>query len=65
MEFEIFHHLYDYSKYMYLYLLYSKDETLYAFKDFKVTLELQCGKQLKIMRLDRGGEYYGRYTMSG
>ena len=30
---------------------------------FKV--EEQCGKQVKIVRLDRGGEYYGRYTENG
>jgi len=25
-------------------------------------VEKQCGKQIKIMRSDRGGEYNGRYT---
>jgi len=50
---------------VYLYLLCSKDEALNAFKVFKVKVELQCGKQLKIVRLDRSGKYYGRYTMSG
>ena len=28
-------------------------------------VEKQLGKQLKIVRLDRGGEYYGRYTEKG
>ncbi|WVZ08825.1 hypothetical protein V8G54_022171 [Vigna mungo] len=46
----------DYSCYMYLYLLRSKDEA---------EVELQCGKQIKIVRSDRGGEYYGRYTENG
>ena len=50
----------DYSLYMYLYLLRSKDETLDAFKVFKAEVENQCGKHIKIMRLDRGGEYYGK-----
>ena len=52
----------DYSRYMYLYLLNSKDE---AFKVFKAEVEKQCEKQIKIMRFNRGGEYYGRYTENG
>ena len=28
----------------------------------KAEVEKQCGKQIKIVRMDRGGEYYGRYT---
>ena len=55
----------DYSRYMYLYLLRTKDEALDAFKNFKAEVEKQCGKQIKIMRSDRGGEYYGRYTENG
>ena len=55
----------DYSRYMYLYLLRSKDEALYAFKVFKDEVENQCGKHIKIVRLDRGGEYYGKYTENG
>jgi len=45
---------------MYPYFLHSKDEASDAFKVFKAEVELQCEKQLKIVRLDRGGEYYGR-----
>ena len=55
----------DYSRYMYLYLLRSKDEALDAFKVFKAEVKNQCGKHIKIMRLDRGGEYYGKYTENG
>ncbi|GAA0163098.1 hypothetical protein LIER_19052 [Lithospermum erythrorhizon] len=55
----------DYSRYMYLYLLRSKDETLDAFKLFKAKVEKQCDKHIKIVRSDRGGEYYGRYTENG
>ena len=55
----------DYSRYMYLYLLHNKSEALDAFKIFKVEVEKQCGKQIKIVRSDRGGEYYGRYTEDG
>ncbi|RVW42617.1 Retrovirus-related Pol polyprotein from transposon TNT 1-94 [Vitis vinifera] len=52
----------DYSRYMYIYLLHNKNEALGAFKVFKAEAEKQCGKQIKMVRTDRGGEYYGRYT---
>ena len=55
----------DYSRYMYLYLLRSKDEALDAFKVFKTEVENQCGKHIKIERSDKGGEYYGKYTENG
>jgi len=55
----------DDSRYMYLYLLHSKNEALDAFKVFKAEVEKQCEKQIKIVRSDRGGEYYGRYTEDG
>ncbi|RVW43636.1 Retrovirus-related Pol polyprotein from transposon TNT 1-94 [Vitis vinifera] len=55
----------DFSQYMYLYILHNKNEALEAFKVFKVEVEKQCGKQIKIVRSDRGGEYYGRYLEDG
>ena len=55
----------DYSRYMYIYLLHNKNEPLGAFKVFKAEVEKQCGKQIKIMRTDKCGEYYGRYTEDG
>jgi transposase InsO family protein len=55
----------DYSRYMYLYILYNKNEAIDAFKIFKAEVEKQCGKQIKIVRSDKGGEYYGRYTEDG
>ena len=55
----------DYSRFMYLYLLNSKNEALDAFKVFKAEVEKQCGKQINIVRSDRGDEYYGRYTENG
>ncbi|KAL4366702.1 hypothetical protein GQ457_05G014270 [Hibiscus cannabinus] len=55
----------DYSRYMYLYMLHHKSEALEAFKVFKAEVEKQCGKQIKIVRTDRGGEYYGIYTEDG
>lgn len=41
-----------------LYLLYSKDEDFDAFKFFKIEVEKQCGKNIKVVRSDRGEEYY-------
>ncbi|KAL0416364.1 UNVERIFIED_CONTAM: Copia protein [Sesamum latifolium] len=40
----------------------AKGETLDAFKVYKAEVEKQCDKQIKIVRSDRGGEYFGRYT---
>ena len=50
---------------MYIYLFHNKNEALGAFKVFKVEVEKQCGNQIKIVRTDRGGGYYGRYTKDG
>ena len=50
---------------MYLYLIHEKSESLNKFKDFKTEVEKQLGKPIKIVRSDRGGEYYGRYTENG
>ena len=50
---------------MYLYLLFEKSEALDAFKIFKREVEKQLEKKIKIVRSDRGGEYYGRYTDLG
>ena len=45
-----------YSCYIYLYMLRSKDKALEAFKVFKVKVEKQCEKRIKMVRPDRGGE---------
>ena len=50
---------------MYLYFLENESEALYAFKVFKAEVEKQCEKQIKIVRLDRGGVYFGGYTEDG
>ena len=55
----------DFSRYMYLYLIHEKSESLKMFKDFKIEAEKQLGKPIKMVRSDRGGEYYGRYTEYG
>ena len=50
---------------MYVYLLHNRYEALDTFKVLKVELENQCGKQIKVVRSNRGGGYYGRYTKNG
>ena len=55
----------DHSRYMYLYLLNEKSEAFDAFKTYKAEVENQMDKKIKIVRSDRGGEYYGRYTEKG
>ncbi|XP_042983318.1 uncharacterized protein LOC122312714 [Carya illinoinensis] len=55
----------DYSRFMYLYLLNEKAQALDVFKAYKAEVENQSEKKIKIVRSDRGGEYYGRYTEHG
>ncbi|KAG8496846.1 hypothetical protein CXB51_008129 [Gossypium anomalum] len=47
----------DYSYYGYLYLIHKKSQSLDMFKAYKAKVE----NQLKNVRFDHGGEYYGRY----
>ncbi|KAK9690672.1 hypothetical protein RND81_09G145600 [Saponaria officinalis] len=54
----------DYSRFGYLYLIHEKSESLDMFKAFKAEVELQLNKRIKVVRSDRGGEYYGRYDGS-
>ena len=46
-------------------MLCSKDEALEAFKVLKAEVEKYCEKQIKIVRSDKSGEYYDRYTKNG
>ncbi|KAL0421271.1 UNVERIFIED_CONTAM: Copia protein [Sesamum latifolium] len=55
----------DCSRYMCIYFLEHKAKALYAFKVFKAEVEKQCDKHIKIVRSDRGGEYFGRYIEGG
>ena len=55
----------DHTRYMSLYLLYDKVEALDAFKTYKAEVEKQRKKKNKIIKLDRGGENYGRYIEKG
>ncbi|KAJ9562187.1 LOW QUALITY PROTEIN: hypothetical protein OSB04_007347 [Centaurea solstitialis] len=48
----------DFSRFLYVYLLHSKDEAFKAFKLYKAEVENQKEKRIKILRSDRGGEYF-------
>lgn len=48
----------DASRYCYIYLLHSKDEALEKFRIYKQEVELHQKDLVKILRTDRGGEYY-------
>nr|KAJ0197827.1 hypothetical protein LSAT_V11C700348630 [Lactuca sativa] len=48
----------DASRYCYIYLLHSKDEVLDKFKIYKQQVELHKNELIKVLRTDRGGEYY-------
>jgi len=55
----------DYSRYGYLYLIHEKSQSLDVFKSFKAEVKLQLEKKIKVVKSDRGGEYYGRYDGLG
>lgn len=48
----------DFSRYCYVYLLHTKDETMEKFKIYRKEIELYCELLIKCLRSDRGGEYY-------
>ena len=52
----------DYSHYGYIYPIKERTEALDKFKIFKAEVENQHNLKIKIVRSDRGGEYYGRHT---
>ncbi|XP_075080360.1 uncharacterized protein LOC107807206 [Nicotiana tabacum] len=55
----------DFSRYGYIYLLKEKSQAADALKVFVTEVERQLDKKVKIIRSDRGGEYYGKYNESG
>ena len=50
----------DFSRYAYVYLMKHKSESFEKFKVFKNEVQNQLGKNIKILRSDRGGEYLSR-----
>jgi hypothetical protein len=55
----------DFSCYGYIYSIKERSETLDKFKIFKAEVENQHNIKIKVVRSDRGGEYYGRHTPYG
>ena len=55
----------DLSRYGYVYLMHEKSQAIDIFEMFITEVERQLDKNIKIVRSDRGGEYYGRYDESG
>ena len=55
----------DFSRFGYVYLIKEKYDALDVFKIFKAEVENQLERKIKVVRFDRGGEYYGRCTESG
>ncbi|KAL6340144.1 hypothetical protein AAG906_040580 [Vitis piasezkii] len=55
----------DLSRYDYVYLMHEKSQAIEIFEMFITKVERQLDKKIKIVRSDRGGEYYGRYDESG
>ena len=55
----------DLSRYGYVYLMHEKSQAIDIFEMFITEVERQLDKKIKIVRSDRGGEYYGRYNESG
>ena len=48
----------DYSRYTHVYLMRSKDQAFEMFKRFKISVENQKEKKIKVLQTDRGGEYF-------
>ena len=55
----------DLSCYGYVYLISDKSQSLEKFKIFKIEVEKQYGKEIKIVKFDCGGEYYGKASKIG
>jgi hypothetical protein len=53
----------DYSRYGHIYLIRKRSDALEIFKIYKKEVEKQHNKPIiKIVRSDRGGEYYGKHA---
>jgi hypothetical protein len=55
----------DFSRYGYIYPIKERSEALNKFKIFKVEVKNQHNIKIKLVRSDRGGEYYSRHTLYG
>jgi transposase InsO family protein len=48
----------DYSRRVWPYFLKNKDDTFAAFKEWKLMIEIQTERKVKLLRTDNGGEFY-------
>ena len=55
----------DFSRYGYVFFIEEKLDALEVFKVFCTEVEKQLRKVIKIVRSDRGGEYYGKHGDAG
>ncbi|CAL9013061.1 unnamed protein product [Prunus brigantina] len=55
----------DFSGFCYIYLIQNKSSAFEVFKVFKTEVENQLEFKIKVLRSDRGGEYYGKYDEQG
>ena len=55
----------DYSRYEYIFPIHEWSKALDKFKIFKSGVENQHNLKIKVVRSDRGGEYYGRAAPYG
>jgi hypothetical protein len=55
----------DFLRYNYIYPIKERSKALDKFKIFKAGAENQHDIKIKVVRYDRGGEYYGRHTSYG
>lgn len=55
----------DCSRYSYIFHISEKSSVFECFKVFKREIEKQLDLVIKIVRLDKGGKYFGRYTEAG
>ena len=49
---------------MVVFLLHEKSEALEAYKVYKIEVENQLDRKIKVVRSNKDGEYYGRYDES-
>ena len=54
-----------FSRYGYVYLLHEKSQPVNALEVYINEVERQLDRKVKIVRSDRGDEYYGKYDESG
>ena len=55
----------DLYRYRHVDLIREKSDSLVVFKEFKVKRKFQKNKKLKVVRSNKGGEFYGRYDETG